>query len=936
MPKKAFRIYTNRHASARTRERDAPRRAPREPRVSIESSRRRESTRVDANRRARGRREADVTRTEMRDVETDAMARVRAAQTSLRAQLEARLHELNERSVDADRALRAAKREREDVGVELYALQGELARSRAEWVSTDETRRRCREARETAERDTEAFERDAEGAARALEEARGRAMKRRVELEDLALATREDGAVARDREGVTAVIQRIASVTSDMVDTAERERLNREIRIKYVKECVERARAAALENVKAAEDAERDAAAIQAQIETCDDAISSINTSMDASCKRWKFVLQQVGKEDEMLERSRTEVRELEESCRLLDAERDGVKEGLVDAYATQSTHVEVLSRLDKDIEVADALIVSLRAAIDDKKSQSDAVQLGARNHDEISRGEERRANEIDVEIERVDQSYVVHTHALFELQERALLHVAEKMTTNKLAQKLMQSTREFRERARVARNESTVVKHKVAKTKIEMLRSSGEESTIRERLADVEKNVAERRVAIDACEREIARNVEAIENNTSKMDALNKTLEKLRDVSPEHVGPLEAQIAHLRNEIKSNEQNCRRLREIWLRAQKVIVSHEERCRDAIEQFDRHVQDNNVLTKKRDRHERNSRRYAEECESMNKTIERQRRRLCAIDEKIAQTESSARENAIRSLEVENARAGEIDALSGENLKLRVEISNREEAVRTAHLDADRINRAIADLERRIEFERHAQIMLDPTKGNSEVASAKQENAKLAVVLHKLESTRSNIAAKVESCVKRREIIVAKGDVIQSKIDADGEEAREAEMVATAKRARSDVRRRLAEAQKATADLKPKLDALEKEYLETQDAHGKIAAIMSDLSDRRDYLRVDATTRLNEKYERALLGTSSLQKMAQRFEKLGKGGEGTDENVERSNDERERYAHLISRLESKRDKLSAAIRYEINQHPHLTQSLRRAQAYLSVC
>ena len=161
-----------------------------------------------------------------------------------------------------------------------------------------------------------------------------------------------------------------------------------------------------------------------------------------------------------------------------------------------------MLSRLDKDIEVADALIVSLRAAIDDKKSQSDAVQLRARNHDEIARGEERRANEIDVEIERVDQSYVVHTHALFELQERALLHVAEKMTTNKLAQKLTQSTREFRERARVARNESTVVKHKVAKTKIEILRSSGEESTIRERLADVEKNVADRRVAIDACEK--------------------------------------------------------------------------------------------------------------------------------------------------------------------------------------------------------------------------------------------------------------------------------------------------------------------------------------------------------------------------------------------------------------------------------------------------
>lgn len=89
-------------------------------------------------------------------------------------------------------------------------------------------------------------------------------------------------------------------------------------------------------------------------------------------------------------------------------------------------------------------------------------------------------------------------------------------------------------------RNELIVVKYKVVKIKIEMLCSLGEELIIWERLVDVEKNVAERRVVIDACEREIVCNVEVIENNILKMDVFNKIFEKLWDVLFEYVGLFE------------------------------------------------------------------------------------------------------------------------------------------------------------------------------------------------------------------------------------------------------------------------------------------------------------------------------------------------------------------------------------------------------------
>ena len=872
----------------------------------------------------------DATRT-ARTVAARSIAAVDGARRALREQLRERLRALDERALDAERALRAARREREDAGVELYAKQEALAHARADWLARDARTRRARDARVDAERETIDAEDAAARAAVALREATARATREREALEGAALGAREDGDAAKVAESAVEVAKRVASLASEALDSAERERIERESRVVRLRECVERARAAAMEYAESASHERKEAAAIRADIEACDEAISNANLSVDLVCKKWRSVLQQIGVQDETLEQHRREAHELGESSRVVDAEREGAQEVIAAAQTTKSAHLEALGTLDKDVEIADSLIVSLRAAVQDKKSQCDAVHAEARNLDEIARAEEKRVHDINADIQRADQAYITHTRELHDLEEKALMNMVDKMTTNQLAQKLTQSTRDHKSRARAAANESIIMRHKIAQVKVELMRCVNDEAATKDHLLSVERNISTQRAGIDACESNIIRNVEEIERLTCKVNSVNTLLEKVLDVSPEHVGPLEAQISHLRKEIAANEQSVSRLRDSWLRSQNAILAYNERDRDLINRLDRLMHENDVLTKKRDRHSRNARRFDTECESISKTIERQRRKLGSIDEKVASTRQDARENALKALEEEDVRMREIDALSEVNSKLRAEIRSREEALHNASADSESLTVEISDFARKIELEQRAQLILDPTKGNSQVSSARKENAKLCAILHRLESQRSHIASKVEACVKRRELIVAKGDVIQAKINAKGEKARELEMIATAKRAQSDVKRRLSDARAAAEQLGPRVRALESEYEKTRTAHEKIATMTTELSERRDFLRVETATRLRDKYEHALLRTSSHQKVAQTFEKaretpLDAGDEG---------EQREKYRQIISNLRKKRDNMLASIRDEISSHPHLAVALRRAEAYLTV-
>jgi hypothetical protein len=100
--------------------------------------------------------------------------------------------------------------------------------------------------------------------------------------------------------------------------------------------------------------------------------------------------------------------------------------------------------------------------------------------------------------------------------------------------------------------------------------------------------------------------------------------------------------------------------------------------------------------------------------------------------------------------------------------------------------------------------------------------------------------------------------------------------------------------------------------------------------MADLVERRERFRVGTITHLREKYEHALLSTSSQQKIAHALKRVRERRESSGTNEEDAH----KYTRAIERLKEVRGSLLTAIREEINNHPHLSHGLKRARSLLT--
>lgn len=855
---------------------------------------------------------------------------LRDAQGALGAQLEAQLADLELALVEESRSLALARQAREDTGIELYSLQGALARARADWVSSDAMTKRARDERETSEKKTRDVVEESEKLVASYQEAARRTKERQVELEHNSLSKLEVENAADARESDTIIARRVASALSSALDRAEADRVARDKRIAILEECIQRTRENSRTCADVVQELELEATGVENAIAECDSKIRDVDSDIERTLRSWKMTLEQVRKRDELLVQYRVELEEKHDDIRVVNAESAGIGAAIVASADISSTLHADMANAEASIESTDALATSLSAAIDDKKARCAAVQLESKNYEAQSRGEEKRRGDVEHEIKRVDLSYVTHTSALQEVKERALLRMADTMTTDKLAQKLVKESRDFRTQTQEIIGDCVSTKHKIAQVNVDTMMCEKEITSQVEILEDLEKKIETQEADVRAGELEFARNLEDIGKVTNEIDESNRRLETLGGESPEHVGPLEAQISHLKNDIQELECASARLRAKWLDTQSTLLQCDASSKESLEQLAITQRDGQILEKKKCRHERHILLLSNEAGTIEKVMIRQQRKLTFIDESIARAERSLRERATCIMESETNKLQETDALTLQKRELAAELRRRQSSIGSATMAAKQLSRLIADEERKIHVEREAQVVLDPEKGDADVAQAIKDNARLRGTISKLESIKNQIGAQIQSCMNRRKLIVAKADASNASANADESELREAEHMASALRAQEDVTRRIKMSENDMRNLELKIEALQGDLDETNRSHENVSRGVLILQSKRDSLMRQAKVHLREKYECAILGTSCFQNM------LRKVGAYILKSVPEGvlSDDAENLDAAIRRMSNKRDALRRKLLEKSDCDSDFVVEVRRALAYLT--
>jgi chromosome segregation ATPase len=855
---------------------------------------------------------------------------LRDAQGALAAQLEAQLTDLELTLVEESRSLALARQAREDTGIELYSLQSALARVRADWVSSDAMTTRARDEREVSERATRCAVEESEKLAESYQEAARRTKERQIELEHNSLFKLESENAADARESDTNVARRVSSALSSALDRSEADRSTRDKRIATLEEYIKRTRENCRECADVIQELELEATGVESAIEDCDSKIRDVDSNVERTLRSWKMTLEQVRKRDELLVQYRIELEEKQDDIRIVDAESAGIDAAILASSEISNSHHTDIKNAEASIESTDALATSLSAAIDDKKARYNTVQLESKNHEARSRGEEKRRGDVENEIKRADSSYVTHMRALQELKECALLRMADTMTTDKLVQKLVKESRDFRAQTEANIGDYVGTKHQIAQVNVETMVCENEITSQVEILEDLEKKIETQEADVRASELEFAQNLEDIGKVTNEIDESNRRLETLGGESPEHVGPLEAQISHLKNDIQELECASARLRAEWLDTQSTLLRCDKLSKESMEQLAIMQRDQQILEKKKCRHERNISLLSNEAMAIEKVMIRQQRKLTSIDESIARAQCCLRERATCIIEAETIKLQETDALTLQNSGIIAEIRRRQSSIGSATMDAKKLLRLIADEERKIHVEHEAQVALDPEKGDADVAQAIKENARLRSTISKLDSIKNQVGSQIQSCIHRRKLIVAKGDASNTSANANESELREAEHMTSALRAQEDVARRITSSENDMRNLQFKIEALQGDLDETNRSHENVWRGVLSLQSKRDSLLHQAKVHLREKYERAVLGTSCFQNMLRKFRAY------ISRSVHESalSDDAERLGAAIRRMSTERDALRRKLVEKSDCDSDFVVEIRRAFAYLT--
>jgi chromosome segregation ATPase len=155
---------------------------------------------------------------------------------------------------------------------------------------------------------------------------------------------------------------------------------------------------------------------------------------------------------------------------------------------------------------------------------------------------------------------------------------IAANLQTQKTLEKGTASTSQGASKLTVTIREKEMqlaqLQNELARVKVDYQNTVAQNTRMRDTLAELLNGLKEKDQLVERYDLEIRRRNDEIERKQSEVDRLNKKYDQLvSNLKDENMGPLEATIHNLTNEISAKARACSELQYYWLRSQTELVN---------------------------------------------------------------------------------------------------------------------------------------------------------------------------------------------------------------------------------------------------------------------------------------------------------------------------------------------------------------------------
>lgn len=689
---------------------------------------------------------------------------MRRFQKALRDHLEKQREKVTLELRELLEAVKNKHTDREDIGVELYGIQQELARHQMMLEKNHDEYSKLNQGRTQMEQLLYEVRKQYKDKQTLINEERKKGAELQAEVENLALRLFYMENAKEDVRSDIAVMKRAAEKAESEVMKAEVDKQQQDLYVDRLVEQVDKLREdIALFDAQLTAQSEETRAAKEALMEARME-IESISLEKKQLYQQWNSSLIGMRRRDEAHAAMQEALNQQQQRILSLQTEIEGFKKSISREQEQNEKLTLILSKTEQDIATVKKMLTACQNKHEALKTEyATYTRMLHETEQALNRAntdKTLRMNELNALRKEIEKEYAEKVR----LEDAIVEQLRSQLTLDKASQYTDKLVKQLHIRIREMDQQVAVVENDISKETLEVSHTRARAERLKNILQELDEEIKQKNEIISKSEAEIVKRNAMIERKQGIIDQYNKKLEQMiAQAGGVELGPLEIQINSLHKSIEAEQQEIVDLKQMWLRDQNELVAlSKENDSQNISVLNLKKQIT-ILSQKKLRIEGEISNQNCETNDIKRSIrnmENDMMKLNMLLHKESGIEHSLEQDNIL---MENEFIGSLKEAEMASIQMQARLDNlREEKERLLNSLVE-AERQIMLWEKKTQLAKETRAAVDSEIGQGEIRAMKAEIHRMQVRYTQLMKQQERMIQEMEKAVSRRDTIVSRGD-----------------------------------------------------------------------------------------------------------------------------------------------------------------------------
>ncbi|XP_059157116.1 coiled-coil domain-containing protein 40-like isoform X2 [Physella acuta] len=667
---------------------------------------------------------------------------------------------------DLSETLKMKKKEREDIGVELYGVQQELARYQLMLEEKHDHVAQIKQNRQKQEQDLTDVQSMYKQLQNNVNKERKKGSELQSEVENLALRLYYLASAKDNVRSDISVMRRAAEKVEAEVAKAEQEKQRQDLYVDRLVEGVDRLKEEiAMYEAQINAQSEETKAAKESLLEAYME-IEAINLEKKDLYQKWNSSLIGMRRRDEAHSAMMDALGQQEQYILTLATEIEGYKKSIQKEQEQNEKLTHILNKTEREIEGAKKHRAQVQAKQDALMSEyTTYTRMLQETEQALGRAmadKALRCAEVATLRKQIEQEHL----AKAKLEDEILERMRAQLTLDKATYYSKNLIKKTRDATKRLETEIADVENSIAQATLEAVTIKSRSERLKKVLDGLEKQISEQNAIINKSEQEIVKRNAVIERKQNQVDSMNKKLtQMIAAAGGVELGPLEIQVNSLVKSIEARNQEVLDLQQLWLRQQTELVRLCQTKDKEMQELVASRRELTILSQKKIRTENDiEQQHREMCE-IERSVRNMRNDIIKLNGLLHKEKCIGEELEQGNILMENAFIANLQTSELESIQLQAkldDIKDEKERLLNSLVQAER---QIMLWEKKTQLARETRAAVDSEVGQGEMKAMRSEIHRMQVRFGQLMKQQEKMIQDMEKSVSRRDTIVTQGDAL---------------------------------------------------------------------------------------------------------------------------------------------------------------------------